>query len=115
MEQSWFGLGRKFDLFLNVFLIIVSIYIVGLLAKNYLLPIGAASKEVRVGSAAHIQGIDLKVQSKTVLLFLRSDCGYCTRSAGFYQRLLSQRSSLSRPYDVLALFSDDDLKSDAYL
>lgn len=115
MERVGFRLDRKINLVLNVFLVLVCIYILGLLANNYLLPVVTASKPIQVGSPANVRELKLKAQKKTVLLFLRSGCQYCTNSAGFYKRLMSRRSMIGEPYDVLALFSQDDKNADTYL
>ena len=60
---------------------------------------------------AQIPGLDLNRASRTLILFLRSGCRYCTASAGFYQRVLATPSRVP----VVAIGFEEREGLDGYL
>lgn len=51
------------------------------------------------------------LQKPSLLLFLRSDCRFCTASAGFYRKLVEAKS----PVQIVAIFGEPEDQARAYL
>lgn len=70
--------------------VVVSIAVLGVLGARFLAPSTTSATgptDVRLGGPA--LGVDFTVSSKTLIMALRSDCGFCQESMPFYRQLLA--------------------------
>lgn len=90
---------RRVEFATNLAIIITALLICAVIVKAYFLSprpptAGAAEVRTRVGETLSIPGIEWPGRARTLVLALSSDCGYCTSSAPFYQRLAQQRGEV---------------------
>lgn len=91
----------------DVLTIIVGLAALIVIGARFVTP-PASSVEIadNVRLDAEATGIDFSVESKTLLMVLRSDCGFCQESMPFYRRLLERDTSnvqvivAAPPYDA---------------
>jgi rhodanese-related sulfurtransferase len=119
MQREPQSVGQKrLGIILNVAIVVAALVLSGLLFKKYLLPLSpnaaAAKTNVAPGSRLSLPATNWSPNTKTLLLFLHSECSYCASSAAFYQRLLTE-TARSSDVKLLALFSDADAGSEKYL
>lgn len=63
----------------------------------------------------NVEAAGLSAAGVTCLLFLRSDCSFCTESMPFYQKLAGQAHSGGTPVRVVAVTPEDVKQFGAYL
>lgn len=119
---------RKVEVLANVAVIITSVVLCTVLAKNYLL---SSNKQVAVaatfgpvspgwkrnasiepGTKISLPGIDWKKSDRTLLLALSTMCHFCTESAPFYHRIHQQKRDDVR---LVAFFPQPVQESRIYL
>lgn len=111
--------GRKLlAAILNVAIVVAALVLSGVLVKKHLLPAANNSVSARTdivrGDMLSLPETNWQRNTKTLLLFLHSECQYCTLSAGFYGRLV-EASRNSSDIKLLTVFSDADRGSEQYL
>ena len=88
--------SKKLEVAANVAIIVVALLLGGVLVKRFLWPGGGAAPAQRAdprippGTKAALPGVDWAKNGRTLLLVLSRDCRYCTESAPFYRRLVSE-------------------------
>src|SRR5262245_11743365 len=84
---------QKFELAVNILIVIVVVFLVGIFIRQYFLPGSPAVSGPKfpiVGAKVSIADIDWPKSNKNVLLVLSKGCRYCTESAEFYKKLIQQ-------------------------
>lgn len=84
---------QKFELTVNILIVIVVVFLVGIFIRQYFLPGNptvSGPKFPIVGAKVSIADIDWPKSNKNVLLVLSKGCRYCTESAEFYKKLIQQ-------------------------
>jgi thioredoxin-related protein len=90
------NLSKKIELIANVAIILVAVLIVGALVKNYIIPTRQeAITGIHIGNKISLPDVDWAKNGQTLLLVLQKDCHFCTASAQFYQRLVSETTGNS--------------------
>ena len=121
---------KKLEVLANVAVIITSVVLCTVLAKNYLLSsnkqgtvaatappvsqVGNPSRKrsIEPGTKISLPGIDWSKSDRTLLLALSTMCHFCTESAPFYQKLQQQKRDDVR---LVALFPQPAQESRTYL
>jgi thiol-disulfide isomerase/thioredoxin len=96
------SLFRKIQFLANVAIVLIAVFLVGIVIKNFLAtPEPAASAPSNVpanpkpavsltGKPMPLQNIDWAKNKKTLVLYISNKCHFCTESAPFYQRLAQE-------------------------
>ena len=110
---------KKVEVLANIAVIIISVVLCTVLAKNYLFSarvqnaveakpgsnspfaITPPRSSIQPGTKISLPGIDWGKSNRTLLLALSTNCHYCTESSPFYQQLQQQRPSDLRLVAVL--------------
>src|SRR6185369_17657193 len=92
------NLHKRAELLANIAIVIVAILLSVVLVKRFFLessqpPSPAAANEIAPGQRISLEGIDWAKRRHTVLLVLQRGCRYCTESAPFYQRLITETAN----------------------
>lgn len=98
----------------NVVLLLVALLIGGLHLRNYFFPPTSAPARptvVKGQPAPTLPGIDYSRASRTVVLFLHSQCQYCTQSLPFYRSLAEAHDPAGPRLVVATRESIDTLRS----
>jgi rhodanese-related sulfurtransferase len=104
---------RRAGRLLNAAIALMTLVVAGLLVRgSFSAPPGppALAPSARI----FVEGIDWAKSEQTLLVAVRADCAYCTRSGRFYRRLLE---GLGGRTDARAVFiyPDDAARGEAYL
>lgn len=101
---------EKVELVANIAIIVVTILLGTILVRAYLLPNSAPTSQqtsstrgAGVGQSVNMKDVNWQQNGKTLLLVLSSTCHFCTESAPFYQKLVSEsavRLIAALPQDV---------------
>lgn len=83
--------AKKFETATNVAIMIVAVLLAVVLVKGYLLRGSppAPSASLSAGAKVSLPDADWEGNGRTLLLVLHKGCRFCTASAPFYQRLVS--------------------------
>jgi rhodanese-related sulfurtransferase/thioredoxin-related protein len=84
------------------------------LAKTYFAPSTAAVKKIQTGDTISFPDSTWEKGQKSLLLFLQSDCQYCTKSANFYGDIAKETAHTSDT-KIVAVFSEKDSRFADYL
>lgn len=103
---------KRVKTFLNVSIIVLILALVGVLGKSYIFT--TEPKVLKAGDKISLSGVSWEKEKQAVLLFLRIDCIYCTKSADFYYEL-SKALAQSANTSLIAVFSKNDDRSKEYL
>jgi rhodanese-related sulfurtransferase len=98
----------------NISLIAACLVFVGVLAKTYFAPSTAAVKKIQTGDTISFPDSTWEKGQKSLLLFLQSDCQYCTKSADFYVEIAKETAHVSNA-KIVAVFSEKDTRFADYL
>jgi rhodanese-related sulfurtransferase len=109
-EQTKFR--RRLGTVLNVSIVILLLTLSTILTKTYIFP--TEPKVITYGDKISLSDVPLERGKQSVLLFLRSDCVYCTKSGGFYKDI-SQTLAQTGNTHLLAVFSKNDERSTDYM
>jgi thiol-disulfide isomerase/thioredoxin len=77
-------------------------------------PSGPASRYVQGEAVGALDGVDYGRADKTILIVFRSTCGYCIRSAPFYQELVERRNKSRSPVRIVAVAPASDDKAPSF-
>lgn len=100
----------------NVATIAASMLVITMVVSRFLAPHATPSEPYQPGDVLpSIPGLQYSEVDRTVLLFVRSTCPYCTISMPFYKTLLDNRYSVGQPtYRVVALSYEPEDAITAY-
>jgi rhodanese-related sulfurtransferase len=106
---------KSLDVALNVALVVAALSLAIVLAQRYLYPalFNARPAKIMKGQSLSLPGLNWSKNTKTLLLFLRSDCSYCVSSNEFYQNLVKETADKG-DIKLLALFPNEDQGSEKY-
>ena len=110
------GLAKKIEFAANVSIIVVAILLAVVLIRQNLMvrtvyPENSQNQDGHVGSKVSIPGINWNENKQTLLLAISSNCRYCTESAGFYKRLLSETADTK----IVAVMPQEAAQARQYL
>ena len=114
-------LNQKLDTMATVLIIVVTIMLGIVLAKQLFITSSAATSnqnnavaQLSSGNAPlKIDGFDFSAQPKTVVIALQRGCPYCTQSAPFYKRLIE--NTKDKNIKIVAVLPDSPEESREYL
>ncbi len=91
-------IGKKIEIAANIAIIAVAIMIGGVLVQKYVLsPKPQALPSVPLGAKLTLPDVDWAKNNRTLVLALQTGCHFCTDSAPFYQRLVTEASNRNIP------------------
>jgi len=73
-----------------------------------------ASPPIAAGTRISLQGLDWKGSDQNLLLVLSTGCHFCSESAPFYKRLVSE-ASINRKIRLIGVFPQDTAAARQYL
>jgi len=90
------NIAKKIEVGANVAIIAIALLLGTVLVRRYLPtqpppPGPAASAPIRPGAKLSLPGVDWSRSERTLLMVLSTNCGFCTESVPFYQRLARER------------------------
>ena len=111
------GIGKKIEITANIAIIFVAIMIgVVLVSKYYLAPKSSAlpkNKTVPVGTKLVVPDIDWAKNGHTLVLALNEGCRFCSESAPFYKRLVTE--AIGKNIQLVAAFPHPVVTGKKYL
>jgi peroxiredoxin len=114
------SLIKKLEVSANIAIILLALLIGTILTKNYVWPGKAAGvsesrqrSTVQPGAKLSLSEVDWERNGQTLILALSNDCHYCTESASFYQKIVSQREG--KNLKVIAILPQDIQSGQNYL
>jgi thioredoxin-related protein len=114
------NLTKKIETLANVAIIVVALVLAGVLVKRYLLPGETpaspppAAAQIQPGTQITLADVDWAKSDQTLLLVLSDTCHFCTDSAGFYKRIVQEKSARGGAR-LIAVLPQDVEKGKAYL
>lgn len=107
---------KRLNVVFNAAIVVAVLMLSGVLAKKYLLSASNDSTPTTItrGERVSLPETNWQKNTKTLLLFLHSECSYCISSAGFYQHLIKETSNRS-DVKLLAVFLNEDERREKYL
>lgn len=96
---------------LNFAIIATALLLTGILARNFFSG-RTQAKAITPQAKLFIKGVDWSRSEHTLLLAIRKDCEFSTRSAPFYRRLLQAGGDRVR---IVAVFPNETSEGQAYL
>jgi rhodanese-related sulfurtransferase len=114
MQTEYSRFKKYLETAVNVSLILVCLTLVAVLARNYLFPAKDPGKTLAKGDRIKFTSAEWENRGKTLLLFMRSGCQFCSESAAFYKEITSETASLS-DVKIAAVFSPKDTNGENYL
>lgn len=100
---------KRIELLANISIIFASLLVATLLAKRFVIdrppdPAPSSVREtVKVGTRVSLPDVDWSQSDRNVVLILNKDCRFCTESASFYQRIVTETKNLQAVRLVAAL------------
>ena len=112
-------LHKRAELFANIAIIIVAILLSVVLVKRFVLDRNepanpVAANQLASGDRVPLEGIEWLKNGHTILLVLQKECRYCTESAPFYQRLITETANRA-DVKLIALFPQTVTEGKQYL
>jgi hypothetical protein len=114
------SLIKKLEVSANIAIILLASLIGVIVTKNYLWPgkdIGASESRrrntIQPGEKLSLPDVDWAQNGQTLIIALSKDCRYCSESASFYQKIVSQRQGKS--LKVIAVLPQDTRSGQNYL
>lgn len=114
------SLIKKLEVSANIAIILLASLVGVIFTKNYLWPgkdAGASESRkrntVQPGTKLSLPGVDWAQNGQTLILALSEDCHFCSESASFYQKIVSQRQGKS--LKLLAVLPQDTQSGQNYL
>lgn len=86
-EASREKLVRRVNWVVNVALVLAGVALVVVLARSFFG--GRTVEPLKAGARLNLNGVAWNESRETLVMALSSECRYCTESAPFYQRLVS--------------------------
>jgi hypothetical protein len=91
-------IGKKIEITANIAIIAVAILVVGVIFQKYVRsPKPQTLPPDPVGTKLSLPDVDWAKNNRTLVLALQTGCNYCTESAPFYQRLVTEASNHNIP------------------
>ena len=107
-------IAKRIEVASNVAIIVVALLLGVTLIRYYFFPNRVDSHQgIIPGTRIDVQGIDWTKSDRTLLLALQKGCHFCTESAPFYQKLVSQ--ALMRKVRIIAVLPQEVGVSQEYL
>lgn len=107
----------------NIVIIVVALLIGFILVKKYVFPttvpnqnistLNQAAPKINIGTDIKIPDIDFVRFNKTLVLVVSSTCHFCSESASFYRRILSETNR--NKLQIVAVLPQDTNTGKAYL
>lgn len=108
------NLAKRIEVASNIAIIAVAVLLAVVLVKSYLFSSKPDSdRGVAAGTKIEFRDIDWAQSSHTVVLALQKGCHFCTESAPFYQKLVSQASQ--KGTRIVAILPSEVNASQEYL
>jgi len=108
------NLAKQIEVVSNVAIIAVAVLLGVVLVKSYLFSGKPDSyRGIAAGTKIEVRDVDWAKSNHTVVLALQKGCHFCTESAPFYQRLVSQASQ--RGTRIIAILPNEIEASREYL
>lgn len=109
---------RKLEGLANVAIISVSLLLGWVLVTRFLSPGPSPPRPGRAnplqaGKRMNLAGVNWLANKRTLILFLRKDCQFCTQGEFFYQRLVA--AAMKNRVSLIALLPDELTAAKAYL
>lgn len=114
------NVSKKIEMAANIAIIVVALILGGILVKQYYFDdnrdVRGVNAELRIpaGTRIPLPDIDWADNKQTLLLFLSTDCRFCSESAPFYQRLV-QATIGQRDIRLVAVLPQEVNRSREYL
>ena len=112
------NLHKRAELLANIAIVIVAILLGFVLVKRFIMdsnePPNPAAAQLARAERVPLEGIEWDKSKYTMLLVLQKGCRYCTESAPFYQRLISETANRS-DMKLIALLPDSVADGKQYL
>ena len=112
------NLHKRAELLANIAIVIVAIILGVVLVKRFIMdsnePPNPAAAQLARAERVPLEGIEWDKSKYTMLLVLQKGCRYCTESAPFYQRLISETANRS-DMKLIALLPDSVADGKQYL
>lgn len=107
MKKEVISVGtRRFEMVVNIALTVAALAFVGFLAQRFLLKKDAPTSRAAIlesGSKLTWPNTDWTTNGETLVLALSANCHFCTESAPFYQKLLSELPPQNRVRTIAVL------------
>ena len=102
-------LNQKLETTANIAIILVAFLIGFFLLQNYVFPTNAnpASAKIEQGVKVNIPNVDWQKNEKTLVLYIKKGCKYCTDSMPFYKKLAEQKSKIKTKFVVVSQDSEE--------
>jgi hypothetical protein len=112
------NIKSRIEVLANIAIIIVAVFLIFILAKQYLRPVAGNSArptdENLIGKKISLPEVDWAANGRTLVLALQSGCHFCTESAPFYKELVKRQSGRSN-LKLVAVLPDQLDNAKAYL
>jgi hypothetical protein len=110
---------KKIELLANVAIIVVALLLGAVLVKRNLpsprhQPAAPPRAAIQPGTKIQLPGVDWGASEQTLLLALSERCHFCSESAGFYQRLVREKSQPDSPR-IIAVLPQEVSRGQSYL
>ncbi len=88
------GIAKKIEISANIAIIIVAIMIGVVLVQRYFFtPKAQAPSTIPIGAKLSLPNVDWAKNGRTLVLVLQEGCRFCTDSAPFYQRIVTEATN----------------------
>jgi thioredoxin-related protein len=104
--------AARLEVVSNVAIIVLAVIVAAIALRNYVFT-PRASVELPQGTQLALPDVRWGQGSHTLVMVLRKDCQFCSASAEFYRRLLTESARLRVP--VIAALPDELAASQEYL
>lgn len=100
---------KRIELLANISIIFAALLVTTLLAKRFIIDrpsdpgSSSAQERVKVGTRVSLPDLDWSQSDRNLILILNKDCRFCTESASFYQRIVTETKNLQGVRVVAAL------------
>lgn len=107
-------LQNKIETFANVAIIAVALLLGYFLVQNILFPSPKypAPIEIKQNAKVNVPDVDWKANQRTLVLFIRKGCHFCTESMPFYKTLATKPENNTK---IMVVSTDSAETSDGYL
>lgn len=116
------NITKKIEVISNIAIIVSAILLGVVFAKRYLYPTpvsSTANDSVIIGKKISLPEVDWIGNGNNLVLFIQSNCRYCTDSAPFYKQLvslqLSNQNNSQSALQLIAISPEPTQASKAYL
>jgi peroxiredoxin len=110
------NLRSNLELGTQILIAVAVVVAAGVLVKRNIFPHQSTPDNrprIQAGEKLNVPNIDWAQNKKSLVLFLKKDCSFCTLSAPFYRQLLAEASK--RNVKSLAILPDSDQDAREYI